>query len=134
MYSDPLASPARRAAQVVLYETLRAIATLAAPILSFTAEDIWTYMPRQKGDPDSVHLAQFPAPRAADPAIVADFAVLLTWRERVTKALEPFRAQKRKSVDAAITLHPTAADRAVLERYTNELVDLFIVSGVTFGA
>jgi isoleucyl-tRNA synthetase len=136
LYSDPIDSRERRAAQVVLYECLRAITTLAAPILCFTAEDIWSYMPRRAGDPDSVHLATFAEPVAdADESrtVLADFAVLLAWRERVTKELEPFRAQKRKSVDARITLRPTSADRAVLERHAGELADLFIVSAVAIG-
>jgi isoleucyl-tRNA synthetase len=130
LYSDAVDSKPRRAAQVVQYEALRAITTLAAPILSFTAEDIWTYMPKRAGDPDSVHLATFPAETAADDKIIADFAVLVAWRERVTKALEPFRAQKNKSVDAKVTLRAPASDRAVLERYHGELADLFIVSDV----
>jgi isoleucyl-tRNA synthetase len=133
LYSDPIASPARRAAQVVLYECLRAIATLAAPILCFTAEDIWKYMPRRAGDPDSVHLATFPAPGQADPEIVRELQVVLAWRERVTKALEPFRAAKNKSVDARVVLR-AGADRAILDKYAGELADLFIVSGVEIAA
>ena len=123
----------RRAAQVVMYEAMRAIATLAAPILAFTAEDIWSYMPKRKGDPDSVHLALFPPVRAVDESIEQEFATLIGWRERVTKALEPFRAQKNKSVDAKVTLH-AAGDRATLEKYQGELADLFIVSGVSIAA
>lgn len=135
LYSNALASAQRTAAQVVMYEALRAITTLAAPILSFTAEDIWKYMPKRAGDPDSVHLALFPEVRSDDNAqLVADFAVLLAWREKATKALEPFRASKKKSVDAKLVLRPTSAERAVLERYVTELDDLFIVSGVEIGA
>ncbi len=130
LYSDAIDSADRRAAQVVLYECLRAIATLSAPILCFTASDIWDHMPRRKGDPDNVHLAQFPDPVNVDEALVADFVVIHAWRDRVTKALEPFRAQKNKSVDARITLKAGAADRAVLERYAADLVDVFIVSDV----
>jgi len=130
LYSDPVASPARRSAQHVMYECLRAITTLAAPILCFTCEDIWAHMPKRAGDPASVHLALFPEPRSPDTAVIADFEILLAWRERVTKALEPFRAQKRRSVDARVTLAANAADRAVLARYRDELADLFIVSGV----
>ena len=44
-----------------MYEALRAITTLIAPILAVTAEDIWAHMPKRAGDPDSVHLATFPA-------------------------------------------------------------------------
>ncbi len=137
LYSDAVDSRARRDAQVVMYEALRAIATLSAPVLCFTAEDIWRYLPKRAGDPDSVHLAAFPDVRPETGAagqVIADFAVLLAWRERVTKALEPFRAQKRKSVDASVTLHPTPAEAPALARYANELADLFIVSSVTIGA
>ncbi|HEY5946920.1 MAG TPA: isoleucine--tRNA ligase [Kofleriaceae bacterium] len=128
LYSDAPNAQSRRAAQVVMYECLRAIATLSAPILCFTAEDIWKYMPRRKDDPDSVHLAQFPAAREADTALIAEYGKVLAWRERVTKELEPFRAQKNKSVDAKVTLQAT--ERAALDKYAAELVDLFIVSGV----
>ncbi|HEY5926786.1 MAG TPA: isoleucine--tRNA ligase [Kofleriaceae bacterium] len=129
LYSDSGKSPPRLAAQVVMYECLRAIATLSAPILCFTAEDIWKYMPKRKDDPASVHLALFPPARESDQGIEREFDTLLGWRERVTKALEPFRAQKNKSVDAKVTLH-AAGDRSVLEKYKDELVDLFIVSAV----
>ena len=129
LYSDALDSPSRRAAQVVLYECLRAIATLSAPILAFTAEDIWSYMPRKKGDPDSVHMALFPTAvdTASSAELVIEFGKLLGWREKVTKALEPFRAEKRKSVDATVTL---VSDDLVLRTYADELADLFIVSDV----
>ncbi|HEY4182432.1 MAG TPA: isoleucine--tRNA ligase [Kofleriaceae bacterium] len=136
LYSDAANSGPRRAAQVVMYEAVRAIATLSAPVLSFTAEDIWRYMPKLAGDPDSVHLAAFPDVKQDNAAgeIIADFAVLLAWRERATKALEPFRATKKKSVDASVVLRPAASERGVLERYKAELADLFIVSAATIGA
>ena len=134
LYSDPIDSADRRAAQVVLYECLRAIATLSAPILAFTAEDIWRHMPRRGGDPDSVHLAAFTDPGEPRPDVIADFATLLAWRERVNKQLEPFRAAKHKSVDARATLHPAADELEVLERYAGELADLFIVSAATIGS
>ncbi len=168
LYSDAPDAPSRRAAQVVLYECLRAIATLAAPILCFTAEDIWSYMPRRDGDPDSVHLAPFPeaspagatawqtiaATTTGQPAatttsgsldlergnsagtttVETDWTILLRWREFVTKALEPFRAAKHKSVDAHVTLHPAPSESETLVRFATELADLFIVSGVTIGS
>jgi isoleucyl-tRNA synthetase len=133
LYSDPVDSPSRRAAQAVLYECLRAVTTLAAPILCYTAEDIWSYMPKRTGDPDSVHLTTFAEARESDGTIIADFAVLLAWRERVTKSLEPFRAAKNKSVDARVTLHASSSERDVLARYEAELADMLIVSGVEFG-
>ncbi|HEU4728748.1 MAG TPA: isoleucine--tRNA ligase [Kofleriaceae bacterium] len=131
LYCNAVDSPARRAAQVVLYECLRALVTIAAPILCFTCEDIWSYMPRRAGDPDSVHLAEFPP--AVDDAgaveILISYAELLKWRDQVNKRLEPFRAAGNKSTDARVTLyHPPGYQ--YLEPYRDELADLFIVSDV----
>jgi isoleucyl-tRNA synthetase len=134
LYLDAADAKQRRAAQLVQYECLRALTTLAAPILCFTAEDIWRHMPKRSGDPTSVHIATFPkATPVPDDTLGKDFEVLKTWRERVTKALEPFRAQKNKSVDATVTLKAGPADRAVLDKHAGELADLFIVSGVAIG-
>jgi isoleucyl-tRNA synthetase len=131
LYCDPADSGPRRAAQVVLYECLRGLTVLAAPILCFTAEDIWSHMPRRAGDPDSVHLATFPP--AVDDAEAVDvllqFDKLLAWRERVNRALEPFRAAGNKSTDARVTLRHPPADPLVTA-YRDELADLFIVSEV----
>ena len=131
LYCHAVDAAPRRAAQVVLYECLRALATLAAPILCFTAEDIWHHMPRRAGDPDSVHLAEFPP--AVDDAEAVDvllqFDRLLGWRERVTRALEPFRAAGNKSTDARVTLLHSPDD-ALVTAYRDELADLFIVSDV----
>jgi isoleucyl-tRNA synthetase len=130
LYLDAVDSPARRAAQVVLYEALRAVTTLMAPILCFTAEDVWTYLPRRAGDPDSVHLATYPegAELAEDDETMTTFMPLLAWRERVTKALEPFRAQKHKSLDARVKLFGPQSDIHALVDNADELADLFIVS------
>jgi isoleucyl-tRNA synthetase len=115
----------------VLYACLRALTTLLAPILCFTAEDIWAHMPRRAGDPDSVHLAEFPAV-VADPAAdahAAAFAAVLAWRERVNKAIEPFRAAGHKSTDARVTVRAAAGD-PIHAASADELADLFIVSAV----
>jgi isoleucyl-tRNA synthetase len=130
LYSDAVDAPGRRAAQVVQYECLRAITTICAPILCFTAEDIWKHMPRRAGDPDSVHLAEFPeGKRAGESELVAAFTALKKIRDDVNKALEPFRAAKHKSTDAQVTV-PTSEH---LVAHRGELEDLFIVSGVTLG-
>ena len=113
------------------YEAARAIALIAAPIISFTAEDIWKHLPRRNGDPVSVHLALFPAGKLGEPD--AAWTTLLGWREQVTKALEPFRAEKRKSVDARVHLTADAAAAATLRAHAGELADLFIVSAVVIG-
>jgi len=135
MYTDARTTPRRRAAQVVQYEALRAITLMLAPVLCFTAEDIWTHLPKRPGDPASVHLATYPAGARLPEGdlLAADFATLIGWRERVNKALEPFRAAKHRSLDARVVLRTAAGDRAILERHAPELADLFIVSAVELG-
>ena len=133
LYLDPVDAKRRRAAQLVQYECVRALATVMAPILCFSAEDVWRYMPKRAGDPASVHMAMFPKAGTPDEALAKEFETLKAWRERVTKALEPFRAQKNKSSDATVTLHASAADRAVLKKHASELADLFITSSVVLG-
>jgi isoleucyl-tRNA synthetase len=131
LYLDARDAPRRRAAQVVLYEALRAVTTLIAPIMVFTAEELWGYLPKRDGDPDSVHLATYPAGArlADDDERVREVELLLGWRERVTKALEPFRAAKHKSLDARVRLI-APGDSATLRKFADELADLMIVSGV----
>jgi isoleucyl-tRNA synthetase len=132
LYCDPPASASRRAAQTVLYAIGRALATLAAPILCFTAEDVWAYLPRRDGDPDSVHLAHLPDGahlEEGDP-LAARWEVLLRYREHTLKAMEPFRAAKHHPLDAQVTVRPLTTDRAVLESYKEHLADLFVVSRV----
>jgi len=133
LYSDAIGSPSRRAAQAVLYTVQRALATLSAPIMCFTAEDIWQHMPRRSDDPESVHIAMMPAGKrlAEGDELTTTWELLTSYRDLVTKELEAFRAKKNKSVDAHVTLTPRAADRAILAPRLVDLADLFIVSEVS---
>ncbi|HJZ83644.1 MAG TPA: isoleucine--tRNA ligase [Polyangia bacterium] len=131
LYCDGAGSPSRRAAQTVLYRIGRALTTLMAPILCFTAEEIWRYLPGAAGDPDSVHLAEFPAPTpSADTDLRERWQRLRQIRAKVTAALEEFRAQGKKSLDARVQLWAPAEDRQLLRAHQHELADLFIVSQV----
>ncbi len=130
LYCDPGNSPLRRATQTLLYSALRAMTTLMAPILSFTAEDIWSHMFRQPGDPSSVHLALLTPGWQADPAVETTIGRVLELRSLIQKELEPFRAQKKSSLYAAVTLTaPDAAELASLPE--GWLADVCIVSSVT---
>ena len=59
LYTFSAGSPGRRSAQTALYEILKALTALMAPILSFTAEEVWKYIPAEAGRRASVHLARF---------------------------------------------------------------------------
>jgi isoleucyl-tRNA synthetase len=105
-------------------------------VLAFTAEEIWGHLPRLPGDPDSVHLAALPTEDATrvDEDLAARFESILTVRSAVTQAMEPFRAQKHQSLDAAVTVGLPAALRPELEAVAELLNDYFIVSSVSLTA
>ncbi|MEW6271615.1 MAG: isoleucine--tRNA ligase [Thermodesulfobacteriota bacterium] len=125
--------PQRRAAQTVMYETVRALAGMLAPILTFLAEDVWRALPGAAQD-DSVLLSGFPAPRPEwlDDALAARFERLLAVRAAVTKALEAERQAGRigHSLEARVELAPSPELRELLRERDAFLPELFIVSQV----
>jgi isoleucyl-tRNA synthetase len=131
LYCDPKHAPERRAAQAVMYRALRALVTAMAPIFCFTAEEIWQHMPRRAEDAKSVHLQLLP--RGATSTVLADeVAPFLELRTRVQKELEAFRAQKKSSLDAHVTLSVTRDEATRIGSLPQGwLADLFIVSQVT---
>lgn len=137
LYSEKAASPGRRAAQTVLYETVRALLTMLAPITSFTADEAWEHLPKRAGDPDSVFLADLPQPDPTwtDEALAADWKAVRDARSVALRRLEEARAAKTigHSLDAAVTLRVAedAPGRAALERHRDELATLLIVSQAT---
>jgi isoleucyl-tRNA synthetase len=126
----------RRSAQTAVYRIAGALVRLIAPTLVFTAEEIWKHLPRAIGDPESVHMALFPAARefedAFDDARAKDWEHLLGVREQVLKALEAARNDKviSSSLEAKVTLRSASHMSHVLERYKRFLPGLFIVSQV----
>ena len=86
MYTFAPTSQARRSAQTVLWQITEALVRLVAPILSFTADEVWEQLPPVAGREVSVHLARFPKPEeifSEDPAAVLDeWKRLFEFRER----------------------------------------------------
>jgi isoleucyl-tRNA synthetase len=137
LYCDAKDSPKRRATQTVLYRALRVVTLGLAPICCFTAEEVWQHMPKVGAyDPDSVHLALLGDGGQNAPVSDQDadekMARLLALRADVQKALEPFRAQKKASLDAHVTVTVSAADAAMIGQLPKGFVaELLIVSQVT---
>jgi isoleucyl-tRNA synthetase len=132
LYSDAVDSPQRRAIQAVLHHITETLARLAAPILCFTAEDIWDHLPARETREASVHLARMPEGKRLDESdeLAAAFATMLRYKEQAGPALEEFRAQKHRSEDARLRVAPATADAAVLDRFRDSFAELCIVSQV----
>jgi isoleucyl-tRNA synthetase len=117
-----------------MYTILSGMTRLMAPILSFTAEEIWETLPGD-GKEASVHLAAFPAvdDSVLDDTLEASWDRLIEVREQVQKVLEQARRDKviGHSLDAAVTLAAKGKEKELLGRYAAELSDIFIVSKVT---
>jgi isoleucyl-tRNA synthetase len=134
----------RRSAQTAIWRIAEAMVRLVAPIMSFTADEIWASLPKISNRAESVHLAYFPKPEEitgkigkADTKIIrADFETLLSVRDEALKALEIARQEKviGRSEDAAITIHAPETVAKLLERYRNDFRFLLVISGVEIQA
>jgi len=135
LYTYASHSQGRRSAQTVLYEILRGLAGLMAPILSFTSEEVWQFLPGGEHKSESVHLTQFPEvkPEYVDETLNERWERLLEIRALVTKALEEARKEKKigLSLDAQVHLYLPEKDYSFLQSYEKELKSIFIVSSVS---
>ena len=131
LYCDGKTDPARVYTQAVLYRCLRVLTTGMAPLLCFTAEEVWDHLPRLPGDPSSVHLALLERPTGTSAAPGTLWEMLWTLRQDVQKALEPFRAQKKSSLDAAVTIHLGPGAEGIAALPPAWLADFLIVSSAT---
>ncbi len=116
LYTEPTASPARRGAQSVLYAILDGILRLMAPVLSFTAEEAWQFLPPVKGREEMASFALFQPLNDAhlDQALDGKWKRLLAVRAEITRALEIARRDK-------VIGHPLEAEVGVA--VTGDLAD-----------
>lgn len=125
---------ARRCAQTALYRILVDFTKLLAPILCFTSQEIWSYIPKLDGMKDYVVFEQMPeAKAAADEAFEAKWDRIMAIRDDVKKVLEQARADKviGSALEAGLTLYCSKEVYDFLNAIPmDELVDLFIVSHV----
>ena len=126
---------ARKAAQTTMYKILVALDKIIAPILCFTSQEIWDFMPKTEGMNKYVVFEQMPkaGQYAADDAFKAKWAQLIAVRDEVKKVLEQARAEKLigASLEASVTLYCNDAVYDLLNSIPmDELADLMIVSHV----
>jgi isoleucyl-tRNA synthetase len=138
LYTAAPKSRLRRSAQTAIYRITYALVRLVAPFLAFTTEEVWGFLTKPAGSPESVHLALFPEPGELTAGLtleqrkrLTNWDGLLAVRDQVLKALENARTDKMigKSLEARVWLK--AGDLyPLLEEYRDELPAVFIVSQV----
>jgi isoleucyl-tRNA synthetase len=140
LYTRPTREPARRAAQTVLHFMARDLCRLMAPVLAFTAEEIWQELEALEGRPrwdqQSVHTQLFPDPLAqpTDETLLARWQRLIALREEVQKALEVARRERviGSSLEASVVIQAGGEDEAFLRSFGDELRFMWLTSGVRF--
>jgi isoleucyl-tRNA synthetase len=136
MYTFAPTSHARRSAQTVLWKITEALVRLVAPILSFTADEVWEYLPEVPGRPVSVHLALFPRPEevfAEDPKpVLEEWKQLFAVRDEALRVLEEARQAKRigKGLEADLEIAAAGELMALLQRRAGGLKEFLNVSEV----
>ncbi len=134
-YTTPAASRARRSAQSAMYHVIEALVRWLAPVLSFTAEDIWRHMPGKRGD--SVFLDTWYEPVEDFPGLVEseemDFSFwdeVIAVREAVSRELERVRVAGEigSSLDAEVDLFCDPHRYELLARLGDELRFVLITS------
>jgi isoleucyl-tRNA synthetase len=134
LYTFAARSRERRAAQTAMYLMADGLTRLAAPILSFTADELWRFLPGAREA--SVHMGLFPAyadlAPFADRDLVQRWTKLMTVREAVVAKIEPLRKGKQigSSLQAKVILSAATGELAFLEQHARDLPMLFIVSEV----
>jgi isoleucyl-tRNA synthetase len=136
MYTFAPTSQARRSAQTVLWQITEALVRLVAPILSFTADEVWEHLPKVEAREASVHLALFPKPEeifSEDPApVLEEWKQLFAIRDEALRVLEEERQAKRigKGLEAELEISAAGDQLALLRRHASGLKEIVNVSGV----
>jgi len=138
MYTFAPSSLERRSAQTVIWKITEALVRLVAPILPFTADEVWGYLPQIVGRETSVHLAEFPKAdeiAAKDEGLLKDWKNLLSLRDEVMIALEAQRKAGKigKALESKVRIEalPAGEPWRLLKKYESSLKELMNVSTVS---
>jgi isoleucyl-tRNA synthetase len=136
MYTFAPTNPARRSAQTVLWKIAEALVRLVAPILSFTSDEVWDYLPKVEGREASVHLALFPKPEEvfseSPAALLEEWKKLFEIRDDALRVLESSRQDKTigKALEAFVEIHTNGDELALLQKHAAGLKEILNVSNV----
>ncbi|MCW5978945.1 MAG: isoleucine--tRNA ligase [Bryobacteraceae bacterium] len=140
LYTAGRRSKARRSAQTALYRVTYALVRLLAPLVSFTTEEVWGYLRKPEGAPESVHIGLFPEPEELTEGLTeqqrlrsSDWERLVEVRDNVLKSLEAARKGGfiGAPLEARVHLKANGDLYPLLSEYASDLPALFIVSQVS---
>jgi len=133
LYTGAAGSKGRRAAQTTIYHVLDHLVRLTAPVLVFTTEEAWSFMPGRKEE--SVHLSSMPKvnEKWLDEGLEKKWAELMTIKSEISKALEGARQAKiiGHPLDARVIIRPTEKNAELLAEEEGVLEEVLIVSKLT---
>ena len=137
LYCEGTTSIERRSTQTVLTEVLKVLVRIIAPVLSFTADEIWERIPESLKEEESVHLSKWieARPEYLNKELAQKWDKIARLRREVNKKLEAERQNGLigHSLDARVLLNIANDEYSFIKDYTeNEVSDLFIVSQVKF--
>lgn len=134
LYVEGKDSETRRAAQTTIYKVLHVLTRLIAPILSFTSDEIWKFMPHKaEDDVRNVVLNDFPTVSGeVDNELIERWEKIHAIRDDVKKALELARTEKiiGASLEGAVTVFASGEQYTFLKSVEDILSTVFIVSSV----
>ncbi|MEE9613532.1 MAG: isoleucine--tRNA ligase [Thermodesulfobacteriota bacterium] len=130
LYTSKADSKERRAAQTIIYNVLDRLLRLTAPLLVFTTDEAWGFIPGKREE--SVHLSGFSEPREEwlDDGLAEKWEKLLRVKDELSRALEEARKAKviGHSLDAKVTVVPTPELKELLTEEAGTLKEMLIVS------
>jgi len=137
LYCESTDGEIRRSTQTAMWLVLDSLARLMAPILSFTADEVWSHLPACKGKPESVFLTDMEDANKewVNEELAGRWDRFMKVRGVATKILEGARAEKviGNSLEAKLIIQTEGDLQSFLESFGDGLRDLFIVSQCEFG-
>ena len=136
MYTFAPTSRARRSAQTVLWKITETLTRLLAPILSFTADEVWDHLPKIEDREPSVHLAMFPTPESIYPEgpapLLAQWKQIFAVRDAALLVLEEARKEKSigKGLEAQLKITVAGDLLELLRSHADGLKEILNVSQV----
>jgi isoleucyl-tRNA synthetase len=141
LYTFAPNSQARRSAQTAVWHIAESLVRLVAPLMSFTSDEVWQFLPKVSGRPESVHLSLFPSNKeifGSEPTadqlkkIETDWVSLMSVRDEALKALEAARQAKTigSALESVVVLKASDPLFSLLKGRETEMRALLIVSGV----